>query len=139
LLRALAAGSACVVSDAGSLSEVGRDAALFVPTDATEVDAVRNALVRLHDEPALARRLRHNAASWIRAHHTLREAADGYASAIALTVAHRRRSHGSWRDAAVFALTSAADEMEISDDAVRRWAQTAASIDPRGRTLNQGQ
>jgi glycosyltransferase involved in cell wall biosynthesis len=128
LLRALAAGSACIVSDTGSLSEVGREAALFVPPGAAEVATLRDALVRLHEDPELGRRLRDVAVAWIRAHHRLQDAAAGYASAIALTIAERRRRNATWRDAAVWALDSASASVEIPEEVVRRWTDIETAM-----------
>jgi glycosyltransferase involved in cell wall biosynthesis len=121
LLRALAAGSACILSDAGSLSEVGRHAALFVPPDEGEVVALHDALVQIHDEPAVGERLRHEALSWIRNHHSMTDAGYGYAAAMSLTIARRRQQDGEWRDTAARALAAAGDAA-VSGDAATRWA-----------------
>jgi glycosyltransferase involved in cell wall biosynthesis len=127
LLRALAAGSACIVSDAGSLSEVGRDVALFIPPGDGEVGALREALMHLHDDDALAARLRRNALSWVREHHSMADAGRGYAAAMVLTIADRRQRDGDWLDTAASALAAAAADVKVSDEAVIRWAGVHAS------------
>jgi glycosyltransferase involved in cell wall biosynthesis len=98
LLRALAAGSACLVSDVGSFSEVPDDVALRVAPDDHEVARLSELFGRLHDEPQLSRQLRHRAAAWIRSVHTLEHAARLYMAAIALTVARRQAADSDWID-----------------------------------------
>jgi glycosyltransferase involved in cell wall biosynthesis len=122
LLRALAAGSACVVSDAGSFGEVTDAAALRVRTPEHEVEDLTGALVRLHDDADLTSRLRSGAVRFIEQAHGLDAAAQKYAAAIRLTVARRRRDDGEWRDAARAALQTAAQYETIDDERLRRWA-----------------
>jgi hypothetical protein len=123
LLRALAAGAACVVSDAGSFSELPPDVAVRVGTGETEVEEVASALVRLHDEPVLASRLRARAAQFAADTHTLEQAAARYAAAMRLTLARPRGGDAAWRDAACGALARAARERPLDDAIFDRWAR----------------
>ena len=108
LLRALAAGSACIVSDAGSFSEVPEEVALRVAPDDQEVTNLYELLVRLNDEPELGRQLRERAVAWIRREHTMQKAARLYAAAMTLTISRRQALDGEWADAASRALNDAA-------------------------------
>ena len=121
LLRALAAGSACLVSDVGSFSEVPDEVALRVMPDEHEVAHLSELFVRLHGEPELSRQLRNRAAEWIRSAHTLEHAARLYEAAIALTVERRHAAESDWIDAAGYAInqTGASDR---GDELFRRWA-----------------
>jgi hypothetical protein len=121
LLRALAAGGACIVSDTEGFAEVPADVALRVRTPHLELEDLTAALVRLHDDPALGRELRTHARQFVLREHRLETAAGRYQAAMLLTIAQRRRS-GEWRDAAASALASAAGETEIADAMITRWA-----------------
>ena len=120
LLRALAAGSACLVSDVGSFSEVPDDVALRVAPDDSEVTRLSELFVRLHGEPDLSRQLRHRASAWIRSDHTLEHAARLYAAAIALTVERRRGGESEWIDAASYALNEGGAG-DPDSEMFRRW------------------
>jgi len=127
LLRALAAGGACIVSDTAGFAEAPLDVALRARTPDHEIDDVTMALQRLHDEPGLGAQLRENALAFVNHEHRLEEAAARYMAAIALTVAQRRRSEAEWRDGAVSALAAAAAEMNVEDRALVRWAELHAA------------
>ena len=137
LLRALAAGSACIVSDAGSFAEVPEDAALRVRTPDHEVEDLTSALVRLHDEPDLGPALRAGAVRFITRSHDLDAAASRYAAAIRLTVARRRRADGDWRDAACASLEGAARHAAIDDAALNRWADVRVSALSEARSTRR--
>jgi glycosyltransferase involved in cell wall biosynthesis len=122
LLRALAAGGACIVSDTEGFAEVPPDVALRVRTPHLEVEDLTAALVRLHDAPAVGRELRTHARRFVLREHRLETAAGRYQAAMLLTLAQRRRS-GEWRDAAASALARAAGETEITDAVITRWAE----------------
>jgi glycosyltransferase involved in cell wall biosynthesis len=122
LLRALAAGSVCLVSDVGSFSEVPDDVALRVAPDDREVARLTELFARLHDQPHLARQLRHRAGAWIRSVHTLEHAARLYVAAIALTVARRQAADSEWIDSVSYAVHdrgAAVPESELFD----RWSE----------------
>jgi glycosyltransferase involved in cell wall biosynthesis len=140
LLRALAAGAACVVSDAGSFSEVPSDAALRVGTGDSEVEDVASALVRLHDDPGLASALRVRGARFVAETHTLDQAAAGYAAAMRLTLARDAGHDGAWRDAAADALARAARVQPIDGAVFERWAEVreAARAPARSREPSTG-
>jgi glycosyltransferase involved in cell wall biosynthesis len=128
LLRALAAGAACVVSDADGFGEVPDDVALRVRMPDYELEDLVAALTRLHNDPALAVSLRENAVAFVRRQHSLDEAGRRYAAAIALTASRRRTSDGEWRDAAASGLAQAAAHGTLDDAAIVRWAELHASV-----------
>ena len=122
LLRALSGGSACIVSDAGSFSEVPEEAALRVAPDEREVARLCELFVRLDADPELGRQLRERAVAWARSEHTMTNAARLYAAAMTLTIARRRALDSEWLDAASAALT-AAEQIEPDSDRIRGWAE----------------
>jgi glycosyltransferase involved in cell wall biosynthesis len=78
LLEAMALGTPVIASRVGGLAEVLDDGAtgiLFPPGDK---DALARAIVRLHDDPALARRLADNARRLQRARYSVDAMIDGY-------------------------------------------------------------
>jgi len=123
LLRALAGGGACIVSDTAGFAEAPLDVALRARTPEHEVDDLTTALRRLHDEAGLGAQLRENALAFVAREHRLEDAAARYEAAIALTVAQRKRSEAEWRDGAVSALSTAAAAMNVADRALVRWAE----------------
>jgi glycosyltransferase involved in cell wall biosynthesis len=130
LLRALAAGSACIVSDAGSFSEVPEDVAPRVTPDDREVANLCALFVRVNADPGLGRQLRERAVAWIRGVHTMENAGRLYSAAMMLTIARRRAIDGEWIDAtsaalneATAALTEATAAHEPDSELFGRWAE----------------
>jgi len=123
LLRALAAGSACIVSDAGSFSELPEDVAPRVAPDDHEVARLSEWFVRLEADPGIGRQLRERAVAWVRSDHTMESAAHRYAAAMVLTIARRQASEGEWIDAASDAI-NAAGAGEPDAALFGRWAET---------------
>ena len=123
LLRALAAGSACIVSDTGSFSEVPEHVALRVAPDEREVVHLCELLVRLSADPELGRQLRERAVAWMGREHTMKNAARLYAAAITLTIARRRALDSEWIDAASVALSHVTPAVEENADLFRGWAE----------------
>src|SRR5262245_58289301 len=124
LLRAFAAGGACIISDAGSFSEVPADVALSVPAPHGEVEALTAALVRLHEDPVLRESLRVRARRFAGTAHDLDVAAQAYGAAIGLTIARRSRRDGEWIDGVAVALAAAGQTASIGDDLLARWRKT---------------
>ena len=124
LLRALAAGSACIISDAGSFAEVPGDVALSVPAPHGEVEALASALVRLHDDRGLRESLRVRARHFAGTAHDLGAAAQAYGAAIGLTIARRSGRDGEWIDGVAAALAAAGQTASIGDDQLARWTNT---------------
>jgi glycosyltransferase involved in cell wall biosynthesis len=121
LLRALAAGSVCVVSDAGSFSEVPPDVALRVPPE-DEAQPLRDLFVRLHGDPQTRNRLRERAAAFVDDIHTMDHAARLYAAVMTMTIARRQSKDSGWIDAAVRALNDAGGG-EPEAALFARWAE----------------
>jgi glycosyltransferase involved in cell wall biosynthesis len=133
LLRALAAGSACVISDAGSFAEIPADVALRVPAGEGEVEALARALERLRAETGLAAGLRRRAVAWVDARHSLDAAAEAFAAAILLTIARRQARDGEWADSVSAALDSAGGAA-AADSLVGSWAELRAAAAGAGVT-----
>jgi glycosyltransferase involved in cell wall biosynthesis len=128
LLRALAAGGACIVSDTDGFAEVPPEAALRVRTPDHEIADLSSALTRLSEDAALGDALRGAAVAFMQREHRLEDAGQRYAAAIALTAGRRRARDGEWRDAATSALAEAAGDVAIDDRAIARWADVHASL-----------
>ena len=133
LLRALAAGSACVVSDAGSFAEIPADVALRVPPGEGEVEALADALEKLCADTGLAAGLRRRAVAWVEARHSLDAAAEAFAAAILLTIARRQARDGEWADSVSAALDSAGAAADV-DSLVGSWAELRAAAAGAGVT-----
>jgi hypothetical protein len=123
LLRALAAGSACIVSDAGSFSEVPEDVAPRVAPDDQEVAHLCELFVRLNADAGLGRQLRERAVAWMHGVHTMENAGRLYAAAMMLTIARRRATEGEWADGASGALNEATVGDEPDRELFGRWAE----------------
>lgn len=128
LLRALAAGGACVVSDTDGFGEVPDDVAVRVRTPEHEVEDLVATLTRLHDDAAFAGSRRENAVAYVRRQHSLEQAGRRYAAAMALTASRRRARDGEWRDAAASALAHASAHGTVEDGAIVRWAELHAAV-----------
>ena len=133
LLRALAAGGACVVSDAGSFAELPADVALRVPPDEGEVEALVLALERLRAETGLAAALRRRAVAWVEERHSLDAAAEAFAAAILLTIARRQARDGEWADSVSAALDSARAGATV-ESLLDSWAELRAAARAAGVT-----
>jgi glycosyltransferase involved in cell wall biosynthesis len=108
LLRALAAGAACVVSADGPMGELPDTVVLKVRSRHESTDLVA-ALARLMGDSGLRGQLGHAALSHVQTHHSFRQAADGYAAMIELT-AHRRQARNAlWLEGACDALAVSRD------------------------------
>ena len=123
MLRALAAGAACIVSDGGSFAEVDGDAAIQVRTPAHEVEDVAAALARLHDDRDFQASLRARATRFVEEQHDLDAAARHYAAAMHLTIARRARLDGEWRDAVSTALAGAEARFRVDETIFDRWSE----------------
>ena len=122
LLRALAAGSACIVSDAGSFAELPDDVCLRVAANPDSIEELTAALVRLHDEPGLRERLKERSSQFASDVHDLDAAARAYAAAIRLTIARNLATDASWTAAAGGALATAEVDPAIRERKIQQWA-----------------
>jgi glycosyltransferase involved in cell wall biosynthesis len=128
LLRAFAAGSACIISDAGSFTEVPDDVALRVPAAHGQVEALRAALVRLHDDIGLRWTLRERARRFVRTAHDLDRSAQAYAAAIGITIARRVRRDGDWVDGVAEALATAGQTAALEEGLRARWTSIRRAV-----------
>jgi glycosyltransferase involved in cell wall biosynthesis len=125
LLREMAAGAACVVSDAGSIAEVPDDVVCKVRTPEHEVTDLTAALRRLADGAGERARLGAAARRHIERNHSLRQLADGYSGMIELAALNRRRQDSLWLEAACDALASC-EHAVAARDCIRRWSALRA-------------
>lgn len=122
VLRILAAGGACIVSDAGSLTELPPDVALKVPATGDTLHQLTAALLTLHEDDSLKERLRTRARAYAATSHRLEAAAAAYAAAITLTIARRRARDAAWLEEAGLALARCGLDESSLNEAVERWA-----------------
>jgi glycosyltransferase involved in cell wall biosynthesis len=104
LIRALAAGAACVTSDTGSMLELPNDVALKVRSPARDVTDLTAALTRLARDPALRDRLGENARRYMARTHAPEVVAAGYAAAIGHTISALTARDAAWMDDTLNAL-----------------------------------
>jgi glycosyltransferase involved in cell wall biosynthesis len=104
LIRALAAGAACVTSDSGSMLELPNAVALKVRSPARDVPDLTAALTRLARDPALRDKLGVNARRYMEETHAPEAVAAGYAAAVGHTISVLARSDAIWRDDTLNAL-----------------------------------
>jgi glycosyltransferase involved in cell wall biosynthesis len=121
LLRELAAGTACVVSDQGSLGELPDDVALKVRTPDHEVADLTAALTRLHDDPALRTALGHGALRYVQQYHGMGDVLRRYGAMIEMTAAQRAATDRLWVEHAADALAASAGPAE-AEAFLRPWA-----------------
>lgn len=99
LLRALAAGATCVVSDDGAFSEYPDNVVLKVGGPASEVEELTAVLVRLYDDPALRDSLGQQAARYVHIHNDFSRVVCQYRAMIEATIAFREGRDAVWCEA----------------------------------------
>ena len=104
------------------------DVALRVPAPDGEVEALRAALVRLHDDIELRWSLRERARRFARTAHDLNGSAQAYAAAIDITIARRFRRDGEWVDGAAAALAAAGQAVTLGEDLLTRWTSIRGAV-----------
>ncbi len=82
LVRALGLGCCCVIFDYGTFADIPDDAAVRLPLDTADVDALADALVRLASDPGLRGRLGDAAKRHVLKANDLKRCASLYADAI---------------------------------------------------------
>jgi glycosyltransferase involved in cell wall biosynthesis len=120
LLRELAAGAVCVVSDQGSMAELPDDAVLKVRSPDHEVEDLAAVLTRLHDDPALRTALSQGAIRYMGAEHGMADAWHRYAAMIELTAARLAAADRPWLEHAVDDLAAGAGR--AADEVIDAWA-----------------
>jgi glycosyltransferase involved in cell wall biosynthesis len=124
LLRALAAGAACITSDHGSIAELPPDVAVKVRTPQHEVEDVKAALMNLHDKPALRAALGEAAVRHVQEHHHHRQVVKQYGALIELLAAQRHKQDTLWCEHACAALASAGSSAD--GEVIDTWADLRA-------------
>jgi glycosyltransferase involved in cell wall biosynthesis len=130
LLRELAAGAACVVSDHGSIAELPEGVAVKVRTPDQEVPDLAAALTRLARQPAERTRLGEAARRYVRERHGFALVAERFAALIELAAAGRRQADVAWVEQACDAL--AACRPAAADELAERWAAARAGAREAG-------
>jgi glycosyltransferase involved in cell wall biosynthesis len=100
LLRALATGTPCVVSDHGSIGEWPETIVVKVRTPEHEVEDLVKGLVWLYGDPASRQSVGESAAAYVAARHDIRDTAARYAAFIDLAIARRQAMRRGWRSRA---------------------------------------
>jgi hypothetical protein len=130
LLRELALGAACIISDHGSIAEVGAQAVIRVRVGDHEVEDLANALKTLWEQPQSREALGKKAAEYVRTHHRLDFLAEQYANLIELLAARHRAGDWAWQQEACHALTQISDENE-AERVLKDWAELRVQRKPR--------
>jgi glycosyltransferase involved in cell wall biosynthesis len=104
LLRALAAGAACVASDQGPMLELPPDVVWRVRSPHREVDDLAAALTRLHDRPERRAALAAAGRRYAAEHLSPARAAALYVAAIDQAIERRRGRDCRWRESVCNAL-----------------------------------
>jgi glycosyltransferase involved in cell wall biosynthesis len=122
LLRELAAGAACVVSDQGSLGELPDDVVVKVRTPGHEVEDLTAALTRLSEDPAARAALGHGALRYMRREHGMADVLRRYQALIELTAARRVAADRVWVEYAADALATDVEPAE-AEAVLGSWAE----------------
>lgn len=136
LLRALASGAACVVSDQGSFGELSEAVALRVRTPDHEVEDLRSALLRIHEEAGLSASLRAAAIRFTREERSLEALAPRYAAAMELAIGRRAARGGLWAEQAIDALAHSGEDAPPA--LIRHWAELRAGSGPSPQAAAAG-
>jgi glycosyltransferase involved in cell wall biosynthesis len=104
LLRALAVGAACVISDQGAMAEVPAEAALRVRSPDHEVEDLSAALIRLSEDRAARGQLGRAALRYIREQHSVAAIVQSYTAMIHMAALRRRQRDADWVDLGADAL-----------------------------------
>jgi glycosyltransferase involved in cell wall biosynthesis len=130
VLRALAVGAVCVVSDQGPMAELPDDVVWKVRTPEHEVADLTLALRRLCAEPALGAGLAQAAVEYVKKNHAMPDVAALYAATIEQTIAQREAGDTPWVEAAVDGLARCPDRAAATA-LIEPWA----ALRHRGQTL----
>jgi glycosyltransferase involved in cell wall biosynthesis len=112
LLRELAAGGVCIVSDQGSLGELPDSAAIKVRTPDHEVEDLTAALARLAEDPGARTALRQGALRYMEQQHSMSDALQRYEAMIQMTAARRAATDRLWTEYAADALAACVGRAE---------------------------
>jgi glycosyltransferase involved in cell wall biosynthesis len=119
LLRELAAGAACIVSDHGSIAELPDDVALKIRTPEHEITDLAAALYRLHHHPEERQTLGTAAVRYIQQRHAPHLVIRQYAAMMELVAARRETEDACWSELACDALARCDNHAE---DLIDAWA-----------------
>src|SRR5262249_20917489 len=87
LLRELAAGAACIVSDHGSIAELPSDVVVKVRTPEHEFEDLTASLMRLYTDHAERTRLQSGAVAYVSKFHALESVVQQYAATMEMAAA----------------------------------------------------
>jgi glycosyltransferase involved in cell wall biosynthesis len=120
LLRALAVGAACVISDQGAMAEVSADAALRVRTPDHEVEDLRAALTHLYEDCGAREELGRAAQRYVREQHSVAAIVQTYATVIHLAALRRRQRDADWVELGADALRGT--QLDSAKEQIAPWA-----------------
>jgi glycosyltransferase involved in cell wall biosynthesis len=135
LYRALAAGTACIVSDDGPMAEVPPEAAVRVHMGPDEVAELRAALQHLAGSPDARERLAEIGRRHVITEHSRSAAVERYSAHIDLAIDRRRARDARWAE---FAGEAAADcrRLERPDEVMASWARLRVDGQRRQRATS---
>jgi glycosyltransferase involved in cell wall biosynthesis len=120
LLRALAAGTACITSDQGPMAEVPANVAWKVRAPQHELDDLVAALCSLHADPETRRQLGETGRRYIREQHALERVATQFSAVIEQALARRAARDEDWQDLAANALADCG-ALAIAESSIDTW------------------
>jgi glycosyltransferase involved in cell wall biosynthesis len=121
LLRALAVGAPCVISDQGSMAEVPVEAALRVRSPDHEVEDLRGALIHLGENRGAREELSRAALDYLREQHSVTAIVQTYAAMIHLAALRRRQRDADWAELGADALRYT--QYEPAPQQIAAWAE----------------
>jgi glycosyltransferase involved in cell wall biosynthesis len=120
LLRALATGTPCIVSDQGTMLEFPNHIVRKVRTPHHEAEDLSVLLRELYEHPEAREALGAAGRQWVADHHSLGQVAAQYSAFIEQAIARREAQDENWLDHALNALADCADAA-AADAVVDRW------------------
>ena len=132
LLRELAAGAACVISNYGSIAEVPDHIALKVRTPDHEVEDLAAALEHLYFHPETGAKLGEAAIGFVKENHSIQKAAESYAAMVELSASARELRDAQWTESACNALNNCTDPV-AAGKLITSWASLRAKNQRTGR------
>jgi glycosyltransferase involved in cell wall biosynthesis len=129
LLRELAAGAVCVISNYGSIAEIPDGVVLKVRTPDHEVVDLTAILQRLYEHPEKRTALREAAVNYVRQYHDVKQVVQHYQAMIELLASQRETRDTLWTELACEALE------DRNDPVAWRLIEPWAALRARGQKL----
>jgi glycosyltransferase involved in cell wall biosynthesis len=120
LLRALAVGAACVISDQGAMAEIPAAVALRVRSPEHEVQDLKVALTHLYESRSVREELGRAALRYVREQHCVSAIVQTYATMIHLVALRRKQLDADWVELGADSLRCA--RRDFGNEQIAAWA-----------------